>query len=144
MNSAVAANKKKCPSVRKISTDTALPQENFSATMENYIALFEKNKLEYVIFGHLGDFHLHCNLLPKNNDELRRALLVYDDIMDLTIKNNGTISAEHGIGKIKTQHLCGMYGNEVMAEMRRIKSDFDPKWLLNRGNLFERLPDGIL
>jgi D-lactate dehydrogenase (cytochrome) len=144
VNSAVAANKKKCPSVRKISTDTALPQENFSATMENYIALFEKNKLEYVIFGHLGDFHLHCNLLPKNNDELRRALLVYDDIMDLTIKNNGTISAEHGIGKIKTQHLCGMYGNEVMAEMRRIKSDFDPKWLLNRGNLFERLPDGIL
>ena len=82
--------------------------------------------------------------MPENNDELRRALLVYDKIMDLTVKNDGTISAEHGIGKIKTHHLTKMYGTKAISEMKRIKSDFDPKWLLNRGNLFECLPHHIL
>lgn len=93
--------------------------------------------MEYVLFGHLGDFHLHLNLLPHNSDELEKALGVYNKIMDLTINRGGTVSAEHGIGKIKTSYLRKMYGEHVLQEMMLVKSELDPHWLLNPGNLFE-------
>ena len=144
INAAVAENKRRCPSVRKISTDTALPPERFSKLIDDTIAFIIKARLEYALFGHLGDFHLHCNLLPRDAGELDRALGVYEDIMDLTIAAGGTVSAEHGIGKIKTRYCAKMYGAATMEEMARTKSDLDPQWLLGRGNLFERLPYHIL
>jgi D-lactate dehydrogenase (cytochrome) len=144
INAAVAENKRRCPSMRKISTDTALPQEHFSKTIDDAIALVTKARLDYALFGHLGDFHLHCNLLPRDAGELDRALGVYEDIMDMTIARGGTVSAEHGIGKIKTRYCAKMYGAVAMEEMARIKTELDPMWLLGRGNLFERLPYHIL
>jgi D-lactate dehydrogenase (cytochrome) len=57
--------------------------------------------------------------------------------MDLAIECKGTISAEHGIGKIKRSYLVKMYGEQVIREMKRVKSEIDPQWLLNPGNLFE-------
>ena len=49
----------------------------------------------------------------------------------------GTVSAEHGIGKIKTEFLKLMYGDEGIREMRKLKQLFDPCGLLNPGNLFQ-------
>jgi D-lactate dehydrogenase (cytochrome) len=86
----------------------------------------------------LGDFHLHLNLLPHDADELERALAVYEKIMDLAIQCAGTVSAEHGIGKIKKTYLVKMYGEEAVEEMMRVKSGLDPQWLLNPGTLFTR------
>jgi FAD/FMN-containing dehydrogenase len=57
--------------------------------------------------------------------------------MDLAIECKGTISAEHGIGKIKRSYLAKMYGERIIKEMMRVKSELDPLWLLNPGNLFE-------
>jgi D-lactate dehydrogenase (cytochrome) len=144
INAAVAAYKKDCPSLRKVSSDAALPPRHFAEVTEKCIALIEREGLEYALFGHLGDFHLHFNLLAKSDDELRRALAIYTFLMDLTIASGGTVSAEHGIGKIKTRSLAAMYGKNAMEEMARIKSELDPRWLLSRGNLFERLPQHIL
>jgi D-lactate dehydrogenase (cytochrome) len=144
INARIAAYKRDCPSIRKISTDAAYPAEHFSIAIEESIERIEKAEINYALFGHLGDYHLHFNLLPRNADQLRRALEVYDRIMDLTIKLGGTVSAEHGIGKIKTRYLTKMYGENALREMARIKSELDPRWALSRGNLFERLPHNIL
>ena len=48
----------------------------------------------------------------------------------------GTVSAEHGIGKLKRDLLLEMYGPAAIEEMKRLKRVFDPQFLLNRGNLF--------
>jgi D-lactate dehydrogenase (cytochrome) len=48
----------------------------------------------------------------------------------------GSVSAEHGIGKLKTAMLEIMYGPEGIAQMRTLKRVFDPSMLLNRGTLF--------
>jgi D-lactate dehydrogenase (cytochrome) len=137
INTAIAGYKRECPTIRKISTDAAFPNDVFLAATEKYISHAKSARLEYALFGHLGDFHLHLNLLPRNAVEFERALVVYEKTMDLAIECKGTISAEHGIGKIKRSYLVKMYGEHIMKEMMRVKSEFDPQWLLNPGNLFE-------
>ncbi|MGB7567478.1 MAG: FAD-binding oxidoreductase [Chitinivibrionales bacterium] len=137
INAAIAGYKRECPMIRKISTDAAFSSEFFLHAMEQYISFARSARLEYALFGHLGDFHLHLNLLPHDADEFERALEVYEKTMDLAIACKGTISAEHGIGKIKRPYLMKMCGERAVREMMRIKSALDPLWLLNPGNLFE-------
>jgi D-lactate dehydrogenase (cytochrome) len=49
----------------------------------------------------------------------------------------GTISAEHGIGKLKRQYLRQLYGDEHLQEMAALKRAFDPAGILGRGNMFD-------
>jgi D-lactate dehydrogenase (cytochrome) len=49
----------------------------------------------------------------------------------------GTVSAEHGIGKLKIPYLEKMYGKKAIQEMKAIKKILDPDWILNRGTLFK-------
>lgn len=136
INAAVSSFKNNCPLIRKIGTDTALPAKCFSSVYKEYLRLIKKSKLNHAAFGHLGDYHIHINLLPSNEDELNTALEAYDNMMELTIKNGGTISAEHGIGKLKCKYLEKMYGKAEIGEMRAIKRSIDPQWRLNRGTIF--------
>lgn len=137
VNNVMALNKSKAPSVRKVSTDAAVPIEQFRQVFEQQIGLVEQSNVRHVVFGHLGDGHLHINLLPCDDDEMKRALEVYDRVMTLAIYNNGTVSAEHGIGKLKKKYLREMYGERAISGMKRIKNIFDPGWLLSPGNLFD-------
>ncbi|NLP01143.1 MAG: FAD-binding oxidoreductase [Fibrobacter sp.] len=136
INSTVSSFKNNCPSIRKIGTDTALPAHCFASVYQEYLSLIKENNLHYAAFGHLGDYHIHINLLPSNEDELKTALDVYDSMMELTVKNGGTISAEHGIGKLKCKYLEKMYGKAAIDEMKTIKRAIDPQWRLNRGTIF--------
>jgi D-lactate dehydrogenase (cytochrome) len=137
INSAIARYNRDCPGIRKVSTDAALPPEGFEETIDNWIAAILQSGLEYAVFGHLGDYHLHVNLIPHNEPEFAKAKDLYGQMMESTIAASGTVSAEHGIGKLKTAYLARMYGTDAIDEMKRVKSALDPLWLLNRGNLFE-------
>ena len=95
-----------------------------------------RTALEYVIFGHIGDNHLHVNILPRSMEEYAVGRRLYLDWARQVIRMGGTISAEHGVGKLKTQLLAEMYGPEGIEQMRAVKRLFDPEFLLNRGNLF--------
>ena len=53
-------------------------------------------------------------------------------------QRGGTVSGEHGIGKLKKPLLCLMYGEDGIAAMRAVKHVFDPAGLLNPGTLFDR------
>ena len=57
------------------------------------------------------------------------------------IRKGGTISAEHGVGKLKTVLLAEMYGKGGMEQMRAVKRLFDPDNILNRGNMFKISPE---
>jgi D-lactate dehydrogenase (cytochrome) len=137
VNNVIALNKSKFPSIRKVSTDTAVPLERFRSVFAQQIELIEQTGIRYAIFGHLGDGHLHINLMPDNDHEMTSALETYDRLMTIAIDNGGTISAEHGIGKLKKKYLLKMYGEDAIGAMKRIKNVFDPDGLLNPGNLFD-------
>ena len=132
VNEKVVRNKQ-----RKIGTDMAVPDEKFESFLKFYKQKLNESGLEYVIFGHIGDAHLHANILPKNADEARKAKHLYGRFIAQSIMFGGTISAEHGIGKLKKHYLYVMYGERFLNEMAQLKRAFDPKGILGRGNMFE-------
>lgn len=122
---------------RKVGTDMAVPDENFAAFLKFYKQTLNASGLDYVIFGHIGDNHLHANILPKNDIEAEKARHLYGRFIAQSIMLGGTISAEHGIGKLKSKYLQVMMGERYINEMTEVKKAFDPNWILGRGNMFD-------
>jgi D-lactate dehydrogenase (cytochrome) len=76
-------------------------------------------------------------MLPKNNAEAEIAGHVYGRCIAQAIMLGGTVSAEHGIGKLKRKYLSAMMGERYINEMAGLKKAFDPNGILSRGNMFD-------
>lgn len=122
--------------VRKLGTDVAVPDNEMIGFYNFLIDKMKYSNLNYVLYGHLGNSHFHLNILPQNEHEFLKGKELYKEICTKAIELKGTISAEHGVGKIKREYLLDMYGEKIVNQMRDIKLKFDNKNLLNRGNLF--------
>jgi D-lactate dehydrogenase (cytochrome) len=125
----------------KVGTDLAVPDEALEAMMD----LYESIPLPSALFGHIGDNHLHLNLLPRTDAELREARAHHERLARRAVELGGTVSAEHGIGKLKRTHLALQVGDAVLDQFRSLKHHLDPNGILGRGNVFtaaER-PDGV-
>jgi D-lactate dehydrogenase (cytochrome) len=136
INSVVAENKRTFKEIRKIGTDSAFPDACFREAYGEMMEHISSSGLTYAAFGHLGNCHIHINLLPSDAGELDSALGLYDRLMAIAVGHLGTVSAEHGIGKIKTKYLEAMYGKEAVRDMRKVKTTLDPHGMFNPGNLF--------
>ena len=119
----------------KVSTDMALPDERFADLFRLYRDACESEGFTYIIFGHIGNAHLHLNILPRNHEEFLRAKTLYRQFVSEVLAMGGTLSAEHGIGKLKSEYLVQMYGREGITEMVRVKKALDPYLVLNIGNV---------
>lgn len=89
-----------------------------------------------VIFGHIGDAHVHVNLLPDSEVGFERGHDLMIEFARQAVALGGTVSAEHGLGKRKRHLLELQYTPEEIEAMKAVKRRLDPGWLLNRGNLF--------
>jgi len=123
--------------LRKLGTDVAVPDANFEELYFYSKKIVEEAGLNYVIYGHFGNSHIHLNMLPKNNTEFDAGKSIYGKICLKAIELNGTVSAEHGIGKIKKEFLIDMYGIENIEKMITLKRRLDPNLILGRGNIFD-------
>ncbi len=123
---------------QKISLDIAVPEGSFLKMMRFYADSLRGEGLESVIFGHIGENHVHTNILPRSKNELVSAKRLALKFIKKGVALGGTVSAEHGIGKLKHAYLEELYGSEGVAEMARIKKAFDPAWILGLDNIFSR------
>ncbi|MBE9603277.1 FAD-binding oxidoreductase [Acetobacteraceae bacterium H6797] len=93
-----------------------------------------------VPFGHLGDGNIHMNLeQPVGMDPaefLARSHDIMDVVNDVVRELDGSFSAEHGIGRLKTDMLADWRGGAEYETMKRIKAALDPKGLMNPGKVF--------
>jgi D-lactate dehydrogenase (cytochrome) len=121
---------------RKVSTDMAVPDDAFPEMLQFYKDSLTSNQLRYVIFGHIGDNHVHVNILPRNEDEAGLARNVYLQFVRKAVSLGGTISAEHGIGKLKRDYLRELYTADELNQMAQLKKAFDPAGILGQGNIF--------
>jgi FAD/FMN-containing dehydrogenase len=121
----------------KMSTDFAVPVDR-----NREMLAFYRQRLEaefpgrYVIFGHIGDAHVHINLFSDPADPARATGLL-QELARKAVEFGGTVSAEHGIGKRKTHLLEIQYAPEHLEAMKAVKRRLDPNNILGRGTLFK-------
>ncbi|MBM3252763.1 MAG: FAD-binding oxidoreductase [Candidatus Omnitrophica bacterium] len=122
----------------KVGTDIAVPKEHFKTMYSFYKESLKNADIEYVIFGHIGDCHLHLNLLPKDKVEFLCSKELYLKFVEKAISLGGTVSAEHGIGKLKHTYLERMYSRKSILQMAKLKKALDPDCILNLDNIFPK------
>ena len=130
-------NKKLNAGITKLGTDMSVPDDKLKDVMKMYNEGMEENKLDGVIFGHIGNNHLHVNIIPKDMDEYEKGKELFLIWAEKIAAMGGAVSAEHGVGKLKVPFLKKMYTEEEINEMRKLKKIFDPSQILNRGTIFE-------
>ncbi|MHA1245740.1 MAG: FAD-binding oxidoreductase [Candidatus Thorarchaeota archaeon] len=137
INATIAQRKQQYHEVHKIGTDMAVPDEALRDYLRFYREVLDSQGMEYVVFGHIGNNHLHVNMIPRNNEEVEQGMANYMTFAKRAVELGGTVAAEHGIGKLKREFLKIMYGESGIQEMQAVKRALDPKWLLNRGNMID-------
>ena len=121
---------------QKIYIDTAVPSDKFRFYYGEMYSHLNTMGLDFVVFGHLGDCHLHANLFVKSEEDKAKAEEFYHYMMKLAIELDGTISAEHGIGKLKRPYMKCMFTDIEINGMLKVKNVFDTKNLLALDTLF--------
>jgi glycolate oxidase len=113
----------------------ALPQ--LPALVRGVEAIAAANNVTIAVVAHAGDGNTHPIIVfdNQNADEKARAYRAFGEIMDLAIGLGGTITGEHGVGRLKRAWLPAQLGPEAMALTKRIKDALDPAGILNPGVL---------
>ncbi|MFH1476162.1 MAG: FAD-binding oxidoreductase [Verrucomicrobiota bacterium] len=119
-----------------IMTDTVIPSNRFREFLRFTHGVIRSAGLDYLVFGHLGDCHLHFTILPEK-DQVTRGAEIYDRIIAESARLGGVYSGEHGTGKRKRLDFIHCYGPAAVAQVRQCKAAVDPLFLMNRGNVLE-------
>lgn len=137
VNMQVERYKREYPGITKVGGDFAVPDNKFDQMLEFYDKTLTREGLLHAAWGHIGDNHIHVNVLPQNMEEYGRGKALLAEWAQASSEMGGAVSAEHGVGKMKAPFLEVMYGKKHIDEMAKLKEAFDPKWMLGRGNLFQ-------
>ncbi|TQF65769.1 FAD-binding protein [Rhodococcus spelaei] len=91
------------------------------------------------VVAHAGDGNTHPLIVfdPTDPGEVDRAHLAFGRVMDLAVALGGTITGEHGVGRLKRDWLPNQLGEDVMELTRRIKTALDPDGILNPGAILK-------
>ncbi|HFD92704.1 MAG TPA: FAD-binding protein [Gammaproteobacteria bacterium] len=122
---------------KKINEDVVVPVSRLPALIAGLEALARRFAITIVNFGHAGNGNIHVNLLvdPDDGDQMARAQACLDQVFDLVLTLNGTLSGEHGVGLEKRAFVDREIGPTALELMRRIKAQFDPRHILNPGKM---------
>ncbi|MDH3659508.1 MAG: FAD-binding oxidoreductase [Alphaproteobacteria bacterium] len=119
--------------------DVSVPVADVPALIEHGSDLFQKKipGVQVVAFGHIGDGNIHFNLLQPEAMEGAAFRAMKDDVQtevfDLVERLGGSISAEHGIGRLKRDDLAARKPALDLDLMHRLKNALDPHHILNPG-----------
>jgi D-lactate dehydrogenase len=127
---------------KKINEDVVVPVSRLPQLINGLADLAEKHGITIVNFGHAGNGNIHVNLLldPDDPAQAKAAHDCLDEVFNLVIALEGTLSGEHGIGRVKKNYLNRELDENSLALMRLIKAQFDPNNILNPGVGFPDTP----
>jgi FAD/FMN-containing dehydrogenase len=121
---------------RKVSTDWAVPYRQLSSALVQVREIAAQHGwAPAVTYGHAGNGHPHQNYLARDHEELKVVERVVEETLARIIERGGTISAEHGIGKLKRRWLPLQLKPMQIELMRSLKHQLDPRGILAPGNV---------
>ncbi|MBI5282393.1 MAG: FAD-binding oxidoreductase [Candidatus Solibacter usitatus] len=126
---------------QKLSSDFAVPIGRNGEMLRFYQqTLLEEFSGKFTIYGHIGDAHVHVNVLSESERDYDRGRQWMLSAARQAVALGGTVSAEHGLGKRKAHFLPLMFSQAEIESMKAVKRRLDPQWLLGAGNIF---PGGL-
>jgi len=135
-----AGRKMAFPAMGRISpdyycTDGTIPRKHLPLVLRRIQEFGRKHDLAVANVFHAGDGNLHPMILydASRPGELERAEQLGGDILKLCVEVGGTITGEHGVGRLKRAWLPSYLGEDVMALTRKVKDALDPLGILNPG-----------
>jgi glycolate oxidase len=119
-----------------IAEDFGIPISKIPESIKEAQRISEENDIIIASFGHIGDGNLHTTFVLnlRDKDEWNKLKKVAKELIDIPMKYQGTVTAEHGVGRARAPFLETEHGYGVEL-MRKIKKAFDPNNILNPGKL---------
>lgn len=136
VNERVSEIRKSHSTITKLGTDMSVPDSRLDEVFAMYRRDLAREGFQTSLFGHIGNNHLHCNIIPRDEEEYLRGKELYTRWAEEIVRMGGSVSAEHGIGKLKVWLLQKLYSEEDLQAMFELKRLFDPQLRLNPGNIF--------
>jgi glycolate oxidase len=118
--------------------DGTIPLAHLPYVLEQISAICTRHGLKVANIFHAGDGNLHPLIMYDANDrdQAAKAELAGAEILKLCVEVGGCLSGEHGIGIEKRELMRVQFNDTDLALQMRIKTLFDPNWLLNAGKVF--------
>ncbi|MFL5560574.1 MAG: FAD-binding oxidoreductase [Gemmatimonadaceae bacterium] len=115
--------------------DGAVPPPRLAEYVRGVRAALARQEIRGVIFGHAGDAHIHVNPLVdvRRPDWRARVAALLDEVTALVASLGGTVTGEHGDGRLRAPLLDRVWGSEIVERFALVKRAFDPAGILNPG-----------
>ncbi|MDR0548354.1 MAG: FAD-binding protein [Deltaproteobacteria bacterium] len=113
--------------------DATVPRSKIPAMVSEVSRIAAKLNLEIGLFGHAGDGNLHPTIMcdRRNLEEFKRVEAAVDEIFDVAIKLQGTLSGEHGVGQAKAKWMVKETNQATVEFSKNLRRAIDPKYLFN-------------
>jgi glycolate oxidase len=139
----VAARRMAIPAVERkgalLLEDVGVPVPRLGDLVMGIEEISLRNDVPIALIAHAGDGNSHPLIIvdPSDHEQRSRADIAYGDVMTLAIALGGTITGEHGVGRLKRPWLEDYLGADVLELNHRIKTALDPQNILNPGTILD-------
>jgi glycolate oxidase len=118
--------------------DGTIPLSALGQVLEDITTICDSHGLKVANIFHAGDGNLHPLIMYDANDaqSAHKAELAGAEILKLCVSVGGCLTGEHGVGVEKRDLMSVQFSEADLAQQMRIKTVFDPKWLLNASKVF--------
>ena len=122
--------------------DTAVAPERLPAYLKDFSDMLDRLGLSCVYYGHIstGELHLRPIINIKTSEGKARFRAVAEETAKLCRKHKGSLSGEHGDGRLRGEFIPLMYGEECYQMMREVKQCWDPDGIFNMGKIVDTPP----
>jgi D-lactate dehydrogenase (cytochrome) len=125
------------PGAEAFATDVCVPISRLAECVNAAQREIADLNLVAPILGHVGDGNFHLSLMVdmSDADEVKRAMILMERLVELALSMDGTCTGEHGVGQGKMKYLLAEHGAPALAAMAAIKRALDPQNIMNPGKI---------
>lgn len=122
--------------------DTAVRVKDLPEYVKEFRAILDKHNTNCVFYAHasVGELHLRPQIDINTESGLQTMKVMAEEIADLVKKYNGSLSGEHGDGRVRAPYIHKILGKEMVPVLKQVKEIWDPQYIFNPGKIVEPKP----